>query len=117
MTMSQQRSHHGKLSALVNQHETEILSDWVREQASVKGRSGAALKNGELREQCTEFLALLRATMEKAKDTDIESPEWKGIRGMLDQLSRSRVTQGFSPSETASFIFSLKRPLFASLRR
>jgi rsbT co-antagonist protein RsbR len=115
--MSQHGSHHSKLSAIVSRHETEILSEWVREQTSVKGRSGAALKTGELREQCTEFLGLLRATLDNAKDSDIESPDWKGIRGMLEELSRSRVAQGFSPSETASFIFSLKRPLFDSLRQ
>ena len=36
---------------------------------------------------------------------------------MLTDLSRSRGVQGFSPSETATFIFSLKKPLFARLRR
>ena len=101
----------------MSQNEAEILSDWVREQATVKARGGASLKEAELREQCGEFLSLLRSSMEKAKDSDIESAEWKGIRAMLEQISRSRVSQGFSPSETASFIFSLKRPLFAALRR
>lgn len=36
---------------------------------------------------------------------------------MLGNLSQTRIAQGFSPSETASFIFSIKRPLFALLRR
>jgi rsbT co-antagonist protein RsbR len=36
---------------------------------------------------------------------------------MLAELSRSRAMQGFSPSETASFIFSLKEPLFKALNR
>jgi rsbT co-antagonist protein RsbR len=36
---------------------------------------------------------------------------------MLTEISRSRVYQGFSPSEIARFIFSLKKPLFARLRR
>ncbi len=115
--MSQQGTPQGKLLAIVSQDETEIRSDWVREQASVKARSGASLKEAELREQCGEFLSLLRSSLETAKDSDLESADWKGIRAMLEQLSRSRVSQGFSPSETASFIFSLKRPLFASLRR
>jgi rsbT co-antagonist protein RsbR len=115
--MSQQRNPQDKLLAIVSQNESEILSEWVREQATVKARSGASLKEAELREQCGEFLSLLRSSIEKAKDPDLESAEWKGIRTMLEQLSRSRVSQGFSPSETASFIFSLKRPLFASMRR
>jgi rsbT co-antagonist protein RsbR len=115
--MSQQESNHGKISAILSQHEPEILSGWIREQATVKGQGGAAQGEGELREQCSDFLTLLLATMGKAKNSNIESSEWKGIREMLEQISRSRASQGFTPSETASFIFSLKRPLFAALRR
>ena len=42
--------------------------------------------------------------------------EFKPIRDFLDGVSRSRVAQGFSSDETASFIFSLKKPFFAALR-
>jgi rsbT co-antagonist protein RsbR len=35
---------------------------------------------------------------------------------LLNELSRSRAFGGFSSSETATFIFSLKKPLFAKLR-
>jgi len=36
---------------------------------------------------------------------------------MLGEISRSRAQQGFTPSETAMFVFSLKRPLFERLRQ
>jgi rsbT co-antagonist protein RsbR len=36
---------------------------------------------------------------------------------MLGDLSRSRSLQGFSPSETAMFVFSMKRPLFTRIRK
>jgi rsbT co-antagonist protein RsbR len=36
---------------------------------------------------------------------------------MLGGISRSRAIQGFSPSETASFVFSAKRPLFTLIRQ
>jgi rsbT co-antagonist protein RsbR len=35
----------------------------------------------------------------------------------LEEISRSRATQGFTSDQTAMFIFSFKRPLFASLRK
>jgi rsbT co-antagonist protein RsbR len=38
------------------------------------------------------------------------------VKEMLSSISRSRATQGFSPSETASFVFSLKQPLFMALK-
>ena len=33
------------------------------------------------------------------------------------EMSRSRAAQGFSPTETATFVFSLKRPILEQIRR
>jgi len=49
--------------------------------------------------------------------TDIEAPEWDKVREMLAGLSRSRAEQGFTPSETATFVLSFKQPLFTRLGR
>ncbi len=35
---------------------------------------------------------------------------------MLSDVSRSRALQGFTPSETANFVFSVKKPLFTAIR-
>jgi rsbT co-antagonist protein RsbR len=115
--MSQKSVSQNGLSAILNKQESTLLSEWIKEQSSVQGRQGAVLKESELRKQCSEFLRLLRASLEQGKEADIESPQWKGVREMLEELSQSRVALGFSPSETASFIFSLKRPVFAAIRR
>ncbi len=37
-------------------------------------------------------------------------------RDLLEQHLRSRALQGFSPAETATFVLSLKQPLFERLR-
>jgi rsbT co-antagonist protein RsbR len=42
---------------------------------------------------------------------------WDDVRASLSDLSKSRAHAGFSPSETATFVFSLKEALFAALRR
>src|SRR5262249_53727104 len=42
---------------------------------------------------------------------------WEAVREQLGEVSRDRSREGYSPSETATFVFSLKRPLFAVLRR
>jgi len=47
---------------------------------------------------------------------DPQSARWAGVRDLIADLSRSRGHQGFSPSETAGFVFTLKRPLFDRLR-
>jgi rsbT co-antagonist protein RsbR len=48
---------------------------------------------------------------------DVSHAAFGAAREMLADLSRSRALQGFLPSETASFIFSLKRPLFNALNK
>ena len=49
--------------------------------------------------------------------TDPDQAEWSGVRDLLGDLSRARARQGYSPSETATFVFSLKQPLFDRLRQ
>ena len=60
---------------------------------------------------------MLRKTLETDGGGNISSPGWSDLREMLEHISRSRALQGSNPSETASFIFSLKKPLFTYLRR
>jgi rsbT co-antagonist protein RsbR len=48
---------------------------------------------------------------------EISGRDWDEVRRALEDLSRSRARQGFSPSETAMFIFSMKNPLYRRLQR
>jgi rsbT co-antagonist protein RsbR len=93
-----------------------VLDEWVREQKSALGQKGQ-IKDQELRTQCADFLSRLRQAARNGSFSDLRGPQWDAPRELLGEVSRSRGQQGFSPSETATFIFSLKRPLFALLRR
>ncbi len=105
------------LAEILSKHEAKLVSDWVKEQSAIPSHRGAPPKESELRKDCAEFIALLRKTVENESGENIQSPGWSDVREMLEHLSRARTTQGCSPSETASFIFSLKKPLFTHLRR
>ena len=48
---------------------------------------------------------------------NFNAPEWEPIKAMLSDISRSRAVQGFTPSETATFIFSFKKPLFSQIQQ
>ena len=47
---------------------------------------------------------------------DARGQAWAPVRDLLTEISAGRARQGFSASETATFIFSLKQPVFALLR-
>jgi rsbT co-antagonist protein RsbR len=107
---------HSRLPELLTQHEPELLTAWVEEQKAILGQ-GQRIKGQELRVQCSEFINQLRKAARGNNLTDIDGPQWGEVREMLSEVSRSRSLQGFTPSETATFVFSLKKPLFDLLRR
>ncbi|MFN7142035.1 MAG: STAS domain-containing protein, partial [Limisphaerales bacterium] len=67
-------------------------------------------------DQSRNFLNLLQGAVQSGS-LDIDSASFEEVRDLLGNISRSRGLQGFSPSETATFIFSLKHPLFNALRK
>jgi rsbT co-antagonist protein RsbR len=106
-----------RLARMIAQHESDLLAEWIREQTTVSPRQLALMKESELREQCAEFLKVLRAVLQGGYSDDLNSAEWGPAREFLASVSRSRAEQGFTPAETAQFIFSLKRPVFSRLRK
>ena len=104
------------LPTLIDKHQRRLLEDWLAQQRASGMQTGQA-EEGELREQSTRFLAQLRKGAAKAQFDDIKAPEWASTREVLEEVSRARALRGSAPSETAMFVFSLKGPLFALLRR
>jgi rsbT co-antagonist protein RsbR len=99
---------------LIIERRDEVLTAWVKEQLQ-EARS-ERLAATDLHAQGDEFLTLIAQPTESDSTFDDSSEAWAPAREFLADLSRSRAQQGFSPSETASFVFALKRPLFAMLR-
>lgn len=99
---------------LIVQRREEVLTAWVKEQ--LRDGRAESLPAEELRAQGEEFLTLIADPADADSVFDANSEAWGPARAFLADLSRTRARQGFSPSETASFVFALKRPLFAMLR-
>lgn len=105
-----------RIPEILARHEKDVLEDWLREQMAATALRKGLMPEAELRRQSDEFLALLITGWRSGSLADITTAEWAPVYDFLAGTSRSRATLGFSPSETASFVFSLKQPLFARLR-
>jgi len=99
----------------LQKNESKILAGWLKSQTSARTYRPDLIKESELNEQSRQFLKLLLETLPKAASDDIGGTEWTDVREMLRELSRSRAVQGFGASETATFVLSLKEPVFALL--
>ena len=102
------------LGTLILKHKDEILREWIAEMAD-SARRGDLMKEGELRTQCSRFLDLLTEATGVA-GVNVQASAYDGLRDMLADISRSRALQGFSPKETATFVFSIKKSLFKVIR-
>jgi rsbT co-antagonist protein RsbR len=104
-----------EIAALLSEGESAILPEWVRLQLA-GGRRSRLFNDSDVQQQSREFLSLLRVAAQSGQYEDIQSREWEGVRRLLEDISRTRATQGFSPSETATFVLSLKEALFPRIR-
>lgn len=104
------------IAEILSLHQQAILEDWQREQLAALSARQDLISADDLRQQSSAFLVLFSTACGIGSLTDISTPEWKQVLDFLGNVSRKRATQGFSPSETATFVFSLKQPLFSRLR-
>ncbi|MBD1846174.1 STAS domain-containing protein [Cyanobacteria bacterium FACHB-63] len=100
---------------ILEAYETDLLAEWSRELAIANSRGGL-IKEAEMQEECREFLHVLRNAAQHNNLTNLQAPEWRDVREMVESVARSRLQKGFTPTETAMFVFSFKQPLFERMR-
>ncbi len=105
----------GELSRVVTERESEIAAAWLDQL-----KDGGALRSGRLRE--AELLGQVRTVLGQLRNAlasgslDTAQDAYEPLLATLADISRSRATQGFSPADTAHFVFSMKEPLFDALK-
>ncbi len=101
-----------RLTDLLARKEDTILQAWT----SHLGQTTRVGTQAELKQQTTSFLSTLRTALQRAPSAELHLPEWDDTKRLLSNLSATRARQGSSPTETATFVFSLKQALFAALQ-
>ncbi|HWC97523.1 MAG TPA: STAS domain-containing protein [Candidatus Sulfopaludibacter sp.] len=105
-----------RIPLILKEHETAILNEWLTTLKSSPGGKGSSQNEAELREQARLFLNGFQQAVQSGNLTGIDGSEWRKVRELLQDISSQRARQGYSPTETATFIFSLKQPLFQRLQ-
>jgi rsbT co-antagonist protein RsbR len=104
------------ITRLVGDREQEILPEWLDLLKQAGALQTGRISESELIVQCRHFLRLFRDALATG-GVDVATPAYTSMRDFLGDVSRSRALQGFSPRETAIFVFSLKQPLFNAMNR
>ncbi|KRG77454.1 polyvinylalcohol dehydrogenase [Stenotrophomonas chelatiphaga] len=101
---------------LIRSNEEQVLTQWQQNLAAAGQGQDNRISSQEVDAQLREFWRLFLQAISAADVGSLQGQEWQGIRRFLEDLSTDRARRGFNSSETASFIFSLKRPLFAQVQ-
>ncbi|WP_313172667.1 STAS domain-containing protein [Massilia oculi] len=104
-----------RISQTILDQEAAIGAEWLSQLEALSVRSNAAARE-QLRSHCNQFLKAFAAATRSGELENIDHRAWDEVRDLLGEISSTRAKSGSTPSETATFVFSLKQPLFARLR-
>ncbi len=97
-------SSQGRMAAYMRDHQEKIVGRWSElVAAGIRGRSSVV----ELRRELDDIYSLLIRVMSGADEHALGE-----LRATLAELSRSRARNGFTPSETALAVFSVKDAVY-----
>lgn len=103
------------LAEIISQNEDKLRSEWIRTMSGAVERADLMSK-AELDEQCGSLLKEIVDGVKRSGPENVGGAGWNGTRELLSSISASRTRQGFSPIDVATFVLSLKQPLFAIIR-
>jgi rsbT co-antagonist protein RsbR len=103
------------LAEIISQNEDKLRSEWVRTMSSAVERADLISK-AELDEQCGSILKELADGVKTSGPENMAGASWNGIRELLSSIAESRARQGFSSSDVAMFVLSLRQPLAFLIR-
>jgi rsbT co-antagonist protein RsbR len=101
------------ISQLFQEHQADIGAEWLSQLEVLNVRGNVATK--EQLTHCQQFLAAFINATRGGELANIEHRSWDEVRNLLAEISSNRARTGSTPAETATFVFSLKQPLFARL--
>lgn len=106
-----------QFAQVFEQKEQALLQDWIQEQKAAVTMRRDLISDADLASQSKNFLSAFRKALANATSDNINSEQWAAAKDILTDISRHRAQAGFSPSETATFVFSLKQPTFKLARQ
>lgn len=105
-----------RISQTILDEQAAIGADWLGQLEALSVRSNAAARE-QLRSHCNQFLKAFATATRSGELENTEHRSWDEVRDLLAEISSTRAKSGSTPSETATFVFSLKQPLFARLQQ
>lgn len=104
-----------RLGSIGSEEVEALLEDWVEAQLESDAFRAGTSSSAEIRSQSEQMLGAFVKGVSTTLSEDIFAPEFDELRSTLAEWSINRAKEGYSPSQTASSVFSLKEALLSRL--
>jgi rsbT co-antagonist protein RsbR len=104
-----------QLAEIISRNESKIRAVWIEDMSKTVQRPDLISKS-ELDGQCRTIIEAIVSGVKSGQPFDTASAAWDTAREIFQSISASRARQGFSPVEVATYVLSLKQPLFTAIR-
>lgn len=101
---------------ILNTRKKDLLQAWINVQIEDPALRDDLMANEDLRTQSEELLNFFIQAIKSNNYEDINTPEYDQITDILNSISLNRAHTGYTPSETAIFVLSLKKVIIRILQ-
>jgi rsbT co-antagonist protein RsbR len=93
---------------LLSARRDEILNIWIKERLESEDFRDELISKHELRHQSQQIVEMLARALRESDGADFDDASFDELRGFLNEISRQRAVKGYTPSENATYILSLR---------
>ncbi len=104
------------IEQILGENEKDILEKWIKRLTDIMSRAKNSILKNQLKKDCSDFLRLFINATKSGQYEDLSAPNLKAIINHIKNLSSEREELGFTPTETAQYIFGLKIIIFDLFR-
>ncbi len=94
--------------SLLSTRRDEILNLWIKGRLEADEFRDELISKKDLREQSRQVLDMLAQAIKDSGDAGFEHPAFEDLRAYLNEISHMRAVKGYTPTENATYILSLR---------
>ncbi|HYG11027.1 MAG TPA: STAS domain-containing protein [Pyrinomonadaceae bacterium] len=98
----------GRVVELLSARRDEILNIWIKERLESEDFRDELISKHELRQQSQQIVEMLARALRESDGADFDDSSFDELRVFLNEISRQRAVKGYTPSENATYILSLR---------
>ncbi|HZH92048.1 MAG TPA: STAS domain-containing protein [Pyrinomonadaceae bacterium] len=98
----------GRVVELLSTRRDEILNIWIKERLESEDFRDELISKHELRQQSQQIVEMLARSLQESDGAEFDDASFDELRTFLNEISRQRAVKGYTPSENATYILSLR---------